>query len=87
MKNKDWRITNQKKYLDGAELISVDTTQMESDHEHCVFCWEKVLKGDKESKFYATPNLKHWICENCFNDFKNEFKWTIGHCDNSQEND
>ena len=57
---------------------------MSSDHEHCVFCWEKVLKTETNAKFYATPNLKHWICETCFNDFKNDFNWSVGENKNNQ---
>ena len=87
MKQKDWRITNQKKYLDGAELVSVQANQMESDHEHCVFCWEKVIKEDTENQFYATLNLKHWICEKCFIDFKNQFKWVVRGNGYTQEHD
>ena len=26
---------------------------------------------------YCTIDNYHWICENCFNDFKDMFKWTV----------
>lgn len=45
-------------------------------HEHCAFCWEKALTN-KACVFYCTTDFKHWICEECFNDFKNKFHWTI----------
>ena len=25
--------------------------------------------------FYCTEDMKHWICEECFNDFKEQFNW------------
>lgn len=41
-------------------------------HEHCEFCWEKATT-DKECSFYCTGDLKYWVCEECFNDFKEQF--------------
>ena len=73
---KDWRITNQKNYLTNVKLMKVDTTQMLSDHEHCVFCWDKFIKNeDVKIDLYATTDFKHWICEKCYNDLKKEFGW------------
>ena len=43
-------------------------------HEHCAFCWEKALT-DKECTFYCTEDMRHWICEECFCDFKERFHW------------
>ena len=45
-------------------------------HEHCEFCWEKALT-DKAGEFYCTQDFKHWICLECFNDFKDMFHWNI----------
>lgn len=78
MKEKDWRITNQKKYLTNVKLINVDTSKIKCDHEHCVFCWDKFLKNENiKMNVYATTNLKYWICEKCFNDFRKEFDWIV----------
>lgn len=43
-------------------------------HEHCEFCWEKALT-DQECTFYCTQDMKYWVCEKCFNDFKEKFNW------------
>ena len=43
-------------------------------HEHCEFCWEKALT-DKEYSFYCTEDMRYWVCEECFNDFKEKFNW------------
>ncbi len=43
-------------------------------HEHCQFCWEKVMT-DMECEFYCTKDMRGWICPECFNDFKESFCW------------
>ena len=43
-------------------------------HEHCDFCLEKALT-DKECTFYCTEDMHHWVCEECFLDFKEKFNW------------
>ena len=45
-------------------------------HEHCALCWEKAVT-DKNSTFYCTIDFKYWICEECFDDFKDRFHWNI----------
>lgn len=71
----------QEEYLVGAELIFVPEYQPFSDkweHEHCEFCFEKISSADGDLHFgYCTNQRKNWICPTCFEDFKDEFKWTI----------
>ena len=43
-------------------------------HDHCELCNEKATT-DISSTFYCTEDMKHWICEECFNDFKEQFNW------------
>ena len=45
-------------------------------HEHCEFCWEKALT-DKACTFYCTEDMYHWICEECFSDFREKFAWQV----------
>ena len=45
-------------------------------HEHCDFCWEKALT-DKDCTFYCTEDMHYWICEKCFQDFREKFNWTV----------
>ena len=45
-------------------------------HEHCAFCWEKAMTNI-DCEFYCTKGMRHWICKECFEDFKNKFDWSI----------
>lgn len=72
----DWRITNQHRYLDDVDLVW-DKFQKHglTDHVHCEFC---MVKFPQEVEFgYRTIDSKHWICKECYEDFKNEFHWRL----------
>jgi len=73
----DWRLTNQKKYLYKKQLKykSYDKPDETWDHDHCVFCWDRI--DESTSAAYADENCEHWICEKCFEDFKEMFEWEI----------
>ena len=45
-------------------------------HEHCEFCWEKTMINIT-GEFYCTKDMYHWICKECFEDFKEQFGWTV----------
>ena len=45
-------------------------------HEHCDFCLEKALT-DNPCTFYCTEDMCHWICEECFEDFRAKFNWAV----------
>ena len=45
-------------------------------HQHCDFCMEKA-EALKPCVFYCTKDMKHWICEQCFEDFKEMFGWSV----------
>jgi hypothetical protein len=77
LEKNDWRLTNQMDFLYEKPLIHVHF-QKDSDtwdHEHCEFCMETINDNTKMS--YCTLDHYHWICEDCFNDFKEMFKWTV----------
>ena len=70
----DYRLTNQKEYLSGKKLKRKPfRATPKSDHEHCVFCWDKFLDGDEG---YCADNY-YWICEKCYADFKDMFRWKV----------
>ena len=77
MKNGDWRLTNQMNYLFGKRLKkqAFHITRDEWDHEHCAFCSEKIDESTGEA--YSTTDNYHWICKECFEDFKELFKWEL----------
>jgi len=80
IENNDWRLMNQERYLKGVPLKhSVWTPPSETwDHDHCEFCFEKFsqYEGDMHDG-YCTIDEYHWICEECFEDFKDIFGWKV----------
>ncbi len=45
-------------------------------HEHCDFCWGKAMTN-MNCEFYCTKDMRHWICKECFEDFKDKLGWTV----------
>jgi len=76
----DWRYIGQDDYLMSVSLqFSPYTRWSETwDHDHCTFCTDgfSEYEGDLHEG-YCTLDKKHWICEKCFNDFKDMFKWQV----------
>jgi hypothetical protein len=82
MAQEDWRLTNQERYLQGVALYRrrYVKPRPEWDHDHCSFCWAKFMEEDRPGVLhegYVTENNYHWICEKCFNDFAERFKWIV----------
>lgn len=73
----DWRITNQEDYLMNAVFVKTKFSEKEKrEHEHCSFCWEKFNKTDLNEGFCSIDG-KYWVCETCFYDFKERFKFEL----------
>lgn len=49
-----------------------------NDHEHCAFCWTTISEysGDLHEG-YCTLDEYTWICPECYEDFKEDFHWTL----------
>ena len=80
IENNDWRLQGQEKYLTGIKLIRTPFTPLSKtwDHEHCEFCWGKFGRGDNMIKEgYCTEDAYNWICDTCFEDFKEMFAWKL----------
>ena len=48
------------------------------DHDHWSFCWTKFAMEDYPGVLhdgYCTLDEYHWICSQCFDDFKDLFDW------------
>lgn len=76
----DWRLLNQEEYLMNAKLTKSEYKKPSEkwDHDHCAFCWDKFSKNDGDlHEGYCTPDKKYWICEECFNDFKEMFRFKV----------
>lgn len=73
--SEDWRLVNQERYLRNKKLCKKDFPE-HYDHAHCAFCWEKFGK-DHLTAGYCTKDEQHWICDQCFEDFKAHFGWKV----------
>ena len=76
----DWRRTGQKRYLVGVQLQRGPWRQHSPswDHDHCEFCFNKFGKWDDcLHSGYSTLDDYRWICETCFEDFREEFNWSV----------
>lgn len=78
--NRFWRFTGQESYLlftKGKGIIPMEyinnLEKPELFHEHCSFCWDKV-EENQDKKHYCTLDNYHWICNDCYNDFKELLK-------------
>ena len=76
---KYWRLSSQHSYLQGERFVKIRFVPTEQcDHTHCAFCWDK-FGPDNEwlQTGYCTTDKYHWVCEQCFLDFKNRFNWEV----------
>ncbi len=81
---KDWRLTNQERYLKKAVLVwrQYAPEDPANDHDHCEFCGAKFSLSagtDAMSEGYSTPDRYRWICKPCFEDFATLFAWRVEH--------
>lgn len=81
MVNKDdWRLCGQEQELMGARLVKKEYRMPSEkwDHDHCVFCWDKFSEQQEDlHEGYCVAGKNRWICKQCFDDFKDMFRWTV----------
>ncbi len=81
MNNEDWRLFRQQEnYLSNAVLIRHEYKPINknNDHDHCEFCMTKFYEFTDDLHFgYSTQYGEVWICEQCFEDFKEKFNWKV----------
>lgn len=80
----DWRLGPQMDYLFRAHLQKKRfQATPRNDHEHCEFCWAKFSEypDDLHEGYFTIAGVNflqaRWICETCFDDFKEMFEWTV----------
>ena len=80
----DWRLQGQERYLRGVTLVHRryrrNPKKAAWDHDHCEFCGAKFMVEDFPEVLhhgYATEDDYRWICEPCFTDFRETFKWQV----------
>lgn len=73
----DWRLFGQEEYLHGVPLAPRTWTQTRPnwDHDHCDFCGTTF--PDEAESGYCTLDEDIWICDICFEDFKEMFAWRV----------
>lgn len=81
VESSDWRITSQEKYLFEAtfEKKIYQKKSVAWDHDHCRFCWDKFHEDPRVglTEGYYTESGESWVCEKCFADFKDQFKFKL----------
>lgn len=80
LEKNDWRLLNQQEYLMKAKLNKSEYKKQSDkwDHDHCAFCWDKFSENKEDlTQGYCTADQKYWICEECFNDFKEMFGFEL----------
>ncbi|MDE7379853.1 MAG: hypothetical protein K2N14_02260 [Clostridia bacterium] len=85
MDKNDWRLDGYNGYLNCAifKLEKFKSTAT-NDHEHCVFCWQKITDldiADCDREGYCTTDIEteqtNWVCKQCYNDFKEQFNFKL----------
>ena len=74
----DWRLQGQEKFLMGATLSRKKYVKYRDnwEHDHCEFCWRKFSERQGDTnEGYVTTDGYHWVCDDCFADFKESFNW------------
>lgn len=74
----DWRLNGQEDILLKVKLSKKRFYSTGFYHAHCEFCWAKFSPDEGCLKVgYCTSDEAHWICEECFRDFKDMFQWEV----------
>ena len=76
----DWRLQGQEEYLTGVSLVKKRYRRYREnwEHDHCEFCWRRFSENPGDlNEGYATEDEYRWICEDCYQDFKEQFRWTV----------
>ncbi len=81
-KKDDWRLQGQMRYLKGAPLTLKPRTmhRPDQDHDHCEFCGAKFMELGTPGTIqdgYTTVDEYRWICRQCFEDFREMFRWEV----------
>jgi hypothetical protein len=66
----------QENYLKGVSLSWQPYRQSHDIIDHCEFCQSEFMESGPQGTFregYTTIDRSHWICNNCFQDFKESF--------------
>jgi len=80
-KSDDWRRQGQERYLKEVTLSYKKYSALNEswDHDHCEFCGAKFMENNDDflTEGYTTEDKYRWVCSQCFEDFKLEYKWKV----------
>ncbi len=73
----DWRLAGQEEYLAKKPLVCMSYRPYSAtwEHDHCAFCSDTIDANTNTA--YCTLDQYHWICKDCFEDFKEMFQWEV----------
>ena len=74
----DWRLlsTSPEKNLHFLHRVFDRTISIE-DYDRCEYCHDTFDEDESQPKTaYYCPEMHYWVCEKCFNDFKDHLGWT-----------
>lgn len=79
----DWRRQGQEIYLKGIKLVWKRYSRYRDgwDHDHCEFCGAKFTESGGPgvlTEGYASDDNYRWVCNRCYEDFREEFGWGTG---------
>lgn len=73
----DWRLLNDVDYLKRASVHPTDGEEISGHAPHlkwCIFCLEPV-RNNPHQWWFVPADLSCCICEECYNNFKDNFEW------------
>lgn len=76
----DWRLRGQMGFLFGVTLKKSVFRRRKGfvEHDHCEFCWQEFSEREKDlHEGYTTEDEDYWICNRCYRDFKEQFRWQV----------
>lgn len=77
----DWRLQGQELYMTGRKLMKIPYFRWSEtwDHDHCDFCFATFseYEGDLHEGYVTADNRRTWVCPECFEDFKEMFRWEL----------
>jgi len=72
--NSEW-MKHQLGLLGGANLLRSKWVHEEWNHAHCELCMDTI--DASTCLAYCTEDFKKWVCEGCYQDFKETFGWVL----------
>ena len=85
----DWRLMGQERFLASAEFRRAEWSPHNEgwDHDHGAFCQSEFAAAKSEhvdftSGYVTTDGKYEWVCEPCFDDFKDRFGFTTASASN-----